>query len=1388
MRYFKVIARIIRYTIYAALAFAIAAIAVLTLTERGRENLAGLISDFASSPGQTIRISGIDGIWSGNFTLESLVLEDAEGPWLVGRNIAVDWSPLRLITKTFQADRIHAERIEVARAPKPASEPKEEAGSFSLPVSIDVRQIDLPDIALGPELAGGVASVAAKGSAQAQTSPLEVVSQFNVARSDGRAGNVDATIDFAPADNRLDIEVRASEPQGGILANLLGLPGEPPVEINVSGSGPAANWSGSGTFAVDGTVVTRVEGRHQFTDGGSAVEAMGNGDFERFMPEDLKPLLAGNSTFDFAGTLTGAGGIAIERATIESNAIRGTASGTLDPQGASDFALQVDAAEEGVPLSFGTEDAPIDIVVQSASIRALGDGREPNLDIVASLPKVATNDAELRDLAIALHSDAFNIQARTGPVTGTATAAALIIDNPTIAPLVAGKISAGIAGTLTTDSLTVADGNLGSDALDGKFTGDVSLVDGSVTLKLNADVASAALPSAVRPALAERVQLDADVSRDHEGMVSADPFAISSGELSASGRVRTANQQIDAEIAGRLGDVGLLAQGASGGVDLAVTAEGALAAPDVSLTVTSDRIEAAGREIADLKLTATGKADMDNPAADVSLTGTVGGEALDGKAKLSTSDGRREVQGLTLSLGENRIAGDLVLDEKFLPLGTVDFQLPDVGALAALALETVKGDLNGTISFTDNEGKPELAVNATTTSISRGDITAANVAIDATVSDYVAAPAVSGRVQAATVTSGKTVVSDIDVTLTRQAGWTGFDGGATVSAIPARASGRVQVANGRTVIELASGQATVRGLRAALERPSRVEIANGTTTLDNVAVDVGGGTAVVSGTAGSALNLNATLTAIPASVVNSFAPGLDAAGAISGTARVTGTAADPAVSYSLDWSGAQVAQTRSAGFGAFSVASSGDFSGGRLTFQANASGGGGLGLSGGGTVDTGSRALSLDFSGGVPFTFLSAKLAASGLSLTGSSNVNVQVRGTFNSPTIGGSLSTSGARFVAAESGIAINDIRAEIAMANNTATIRTLTGNLSTGGSISGSGTVGIAAGSGFPADIALRISNGRYTDGRVVTTTMNGDLAIKGPLVSQPTLSGTLNLDKTVITVPDRLPGSLAALDVRHKNATPAVRAQQEALAPSTATGGGSGALTLDLTVNAGNQIFVTGRGLDAELGGSLRLTGSTAAPQAVGQFTLRRGRLSLLGRRLTFSRGTIDFAGSLVPNLDFAADSEVGDTTVTVTVSGPANDPHFDFTSVPALPQDEVLARLIFGRSLSNLSPLQIAQLADAAASLAGAGGSSSLLQSLRSAVGVDDLDIRTNEDGSTSVAAGKYLNDRTYFSLEKGDKAGSGKARIDLDIGGGVKLRGEANDSGEAKGGIFFEREY
>ena len=107
--------------------------------------------------------------------------------------------------------------------------------------------------------------------------------------------------------------------------------------------------------------------------------------------------------------------------------------------------------------------------------------------------------------------------------------------------------------------------------------------------------------------------------------------------------------------------------------------------------------------------------------------------------------------------------------------------------------------------------------------------------------------------------------------------------------------------------------------------------------------------------------------------------------------------------------------------------------------------------------------------------------------------------------------------------------------------------------------------------------------------------------------------------------------------------------------------------------------------------------------------RGRLDILTQRITFDRGIITFAGDLDPILDFSGSTQSGDVTITVTVSGRASDPEVTFSSVPELPQDEMLARLIFQKGIGELSPVQIARLAAAVAELS--GGSGGLLGQLR-----------------------------------------------------------------------------
>ncbi|MGT2466910.1 hypothetical protein ACVOMV_21210 [Mesorhizobium atlanticum] len=95
---------------------------------------------------------------------------------------------------------------------------------------------------------------------------------------------------------------------------------------------------------------------------------------------------------------------------------------------------------------------------------------------------------------------------------------------------------------------------------------------------------------------------------------------------------------------------------------------------------------AAGRTVKDIKLSAKGKADVANPTADVSLTGNVEGQPLDIEASLVTADGKRSIKGLSLGCSATtEVSGDLALDDKFLPLGTLTLAVPDIGLLAALA-------------------------------------------------------------------------------------------------------------------------------------------------------------------------------------------------------------------------------------------------------------------------------------------------------------------------------------------------------------------------------------------------------------------------------------------------------------------------------------------------------------------------------------------------------------------------------------------------------------------------------------------------------------------------------------------------------------------------------
>ncbi|MCZ4091252.1 translocation/assembly module TamB domain-containing protein [Ensifer psoraleae] len=837
-------------------------------------------------------------------------------------------------------------------------------------------------------------------------------------------------------------------------------------------------------------------------------------------------------------------------------------------------------------------------------------------------------------------------------------------------------------------------------------------------------------------------------------------------------------------------DLGKLLADATGNAAFSADISGPLDELGVKAQMTSSGATLAGRTLTDLAINADATAKPGSPQAKLTATGALGGQAIDIRADVVSENGRTSIPTLEAKVGDNRLTGALDLTPDFKPNGSVDFNVPDLGLLAAIAGQRASGDLAGSATIRTANGVTSVSLKASGSGIKRDALTIAKPVADISIAD-VAALAIRGSVRAESIAQGQNRVSGLNLAFEQQGNRTGFSIDGKYDDGSLAAKGDLSSSGGRTEVRLASFSATPKQIPLKLAKPTVVAIDDTIVRLKDLVIQASRGTITVTGTAGEKLDLSARLNAMPAALINSFAPTVGAEGTVAGTVDIDGTPAAPVVAYDLRWSGASVAQVRSAGVGAVDITAKGRLIDNRVTLDAVLSGASGLSIRGGGTVELGGNMpLSMKFSGNVPFALLANLMAENGFTLTGSATVDLSLSGSAKAPQISGTIRTAGGRLVDVRRNLAFNNLAANVTLDGRQATISRLSTNLATGGSIEASGTIGIAADSGFPADLRIRLNNASYVDGTLFTANLAGDLTLKGPLVATPVLGGRLTVRRAAITVPEKLPTSLSEIDIQHRNAPARVRQMARDVRRDPSAGVGAqarGIIAFDLAVSSPGQFFVRGRGIDAELGGDLTIRGTAVQPIVSGGFDMRRGRLEILAKRLTFTNGRISFGGDLIPILDLDATSTAGSTTITVNVAGPANNPQVTFSSSPALPQDEILARLIFNRSLSNLSAFQIAQLASAVSQLAG-GGSTSVLDGLRNKLGVDDLDITTDESGGAQVRAGKYLNDRTYLELQQGEDAGSSKAVINLDVGRGVKLKGEAAGDGSAAGGIFFEREY
>ncbi|MCF8062276.1 MAG: translocation/assembly module TamB, partial [Deltaproteobacteria bacterium] len=193
--------------------------------------------------------------------------------------------------------------------------------------------------------------------------------------------------------------------------------------------------------------------------------------------------------------------------------------------------------------------------------------------------------------------------------------------------------------------------------------------------------------------------------------------------------------------------------------------------------------------------------------------------------------------------------------------------------------------------------------------------------------------------------------------------------------------------------------------------------------------------------------------------------------------------------------------------------------------------------------------------------------------------------------------------------------------------------------------------------------------------------------------------------------------------------------------------------------------GRGLDSEWEGKLRVGGTAATPEVRGELSIVRGRYDFLGERFSLASGTVFFDGSSPPKpmMEITAERRKADMTGRVILSGTPSTLSIRVASEPPMPQDEVMARLLFDRSLASITPVQALKLARAMDSLAG-GGRLGFLDRAQSAVGLDQVEIvQTGEEGgSTALSLGKYVSEDAYVEVEKGLGADESKVSVEYEV--------------------------
>ncbi len=709
-------------------------------------------------------------------------------------------------------------------------------------------------------------------------------------------------------------------------------------------------------------------------------------------------------------------------------------------------------------------------------------------------------------------------------------------------------------------------------------------------------------------------------------------------------------------------------------------------------------------------------------------------------------------------------SGGFVLPPNYKSLtGKTDLRVGNLADVGAFTGAAIKGSLQAVVDIVPDKGKMLARIHGGAQKLDVSGTGVADAKIDGAIGDPFGKPQLGLKI----VTS--------DLVLANYTGSAQLGLGGPLNAIATtavltfkdkqNANGKIDAkglvdARARHA-ELSALTVNYRGETMHLAAPVRIDFSKGV-SVDRLRLDAGKTSIVAAGKVSPELALAVDVKNGTPDFLRPLVPSLNAEGTFSLSAKLTGRPDAPGGTIAFKGSGLRMRGQATALAATVDAHATLHGKGMALSGRIDAGKTVALAVSGDAPLSASGR-FDLKAKGTVDLSALDPVLAPEGKRMKGSAAIDGGLAGTLVTPVVTGTAVLTNADYEDYIEGFHISDIAARFVAHGGSIDVSQLTGRAGHG-SISGSGTIAVWK-PGMPADIALVMRSARPLTTDRLSADLDGNLKLVGHISDGLALTGKISVGSGEVNIAESFPPTVAILKVRRKG----VQVAQGPPQPSH-----SGTLKLDLTIDTPGGLYVRGHGVDAEVSGRVIIKGTTGLPEVTGGFRLRRGDVELAGKSLNIDSGKVTFDGRSVngsfdPALDFAASNGAGAITAKLAITGHASQPIITLSSSPTMPQDEILAHLLFGQNVAQLTPVEIAQVAEGLATLGGGTGGFNPLNAARRSLGLDRLAIGGASTGNgASIEVGKNVTRGLYVGAKQ-DTSGGTQAQVQVDLTRHLKLQ-------------------